>query len=221
MRKLGTWIMGDDRRFLAAIGVAIAALAASTWLVGSIVITMVIPAIETANYERPALVSDATIEVADRAAQVLGDDPEMRFAVDLRCGEVDAIGCAPPTHPGVVFLDAEYAEDALWYEVRSVVFHEAAHVAEQLRGLDVSAFGAIDPEVQANEAFADCVAAALEGVETTYIRCPIESQKRALDVLGIDRLARVWLEGESEPTLALIPKQGQSKVDGQNRPFRR
>lgn len=217
MRKLGTWIMSDDRHFLAAVGTGIAALAGMTLLV----ITQVTPAIETATYERPALVSDATIDVAERAAQVFGDDPEVRFVIDLRCGAVDAIGCAPPGHPGVIVLDAEYVEDAVWYRVRSVAFHEAAHVAEQLRGLDVSAFGEIDPDVKANEAFADCVAAALEGAETTYIRCPIAWQERALDLLGIDRLVRVWLEGESEPTLALIPKQGQSKVDGQNRPFRR
>lgn len=97
----------------------------------------------------------------------------------------------------------EYMEDAVWYQVRSVTFHEAAHVAEQLRGLDVSAFGGIDPEVKPGEAFADCVAAALEGVATTYIQCPIEWQERALNLLGIDRLVRVWWESESEPTLAL------------------
>jgi len=203
MRKLGTWIMSNDRRFIGAVGAGITALAVTTWLVVTLAITMVIPAIETANYVRPALVSDATIDVAERAAQVLGDDPEIRFVTDLRCGEVDAIGCASSVHPGVLFLDAEYVEDAVWYRVRSVTFHEAAHVAEQVRGLDVSAFGEIDPTVQGNEAFADCVAAALEGAETTYLRCPIEWQERALNLLGIDRLVRVWWDGESEPTLAL------------------
>lgn len=203
LRKLGTWIMSDDRRFLGAVGFAIVVLAATTWFVVTLAVTQVAPAIETASYERPTVVSTATINVAERAAQVLGDDPEVRFMVDLRCGEVDAIGCAPSVHPGVIVLDAEYVECAVWYQVRSVTFHEAAHVAEQLRGLDASAFGEIDPEVKPGEAFADCVAAALEDAETTYIRCPIEWQDGALNVLGVDRLVRVWLEGESEPTLAL------------------
>lgn len=65
----------------------------------------------------------------------------------------------------------------------AVTIHEAAHVAEFEFDLDVSAFGAIDAEVSAREAFADCAAAALTPSPTHYVECPPDWQSHALDVL--------------------------------------
>lgn len=195
-----------DRLFIAGALVVAAVL----FSIGSVIVPAIREALDTRFYERPTSVSAEVERHVERYVGLIVDDAILRFDGDARCAE-ETVACVVLVTPNVVHVKASFI-DTRWRDsdrdrVMATAIHGAAHVAEHTLELDVSPFAEIDPSVAPSEAFADCVAA-LVGVETGYVRCPIEYQEHALDLLGIDVVARLYVNVDDytaapEPSIAI------------------
>lgn len=146
-------------------------------------------------YERPVTVSAQTGAHAQMLAeQVAGEKVTIRFDADSVCRGVYA--CVFKNDHRVIHLPP--AEPTIPGSFAGMVIHEAVHVYTYEHDLDVSEFGTIDPSVSAEEAVGDCAARVLSRTMTNYIDCPAEWQLRALDVLGIERAATVYIDREAQ-----------------------
>lgn len=152
-------------------------------------------AVASAAYERPATVSAQTEAHAQMLAeQVAGEKVSIRFDADAVCrGD---LACVFKNDSRVIHLPP--AEPTIPGAFAGMVLHEAVHTYVFEHDLDVSEFGAIDPSVPAEEAVADCAARVLSRNMTTYVDCPAEWQCRALDVLGIERSATIYIDREAQ-----------------------
>lgn len=190
MRKIGNWIMQDDIRFLAVVGVAILAV---IFLVRPLFWSTV-TAVEGGLYERPESVSQ---DVEDRAlgyASLLVDEVEVRFDGQRVCPD-EADACVRDIDPTVIHINQSLGEDALRHPASfaEIVLHEAAHVYDYAHDLDLSAFREFSATVPEHEVFADCAAQALVWVsDGVYLDCPEEGQRLALDILGIESASMTW-----------------------------
>lgn len=192
MRKIGTWIMSDDRHFLVTVGVAILLLV----FVVRPLFWNGVNAAERALYERPASVSQIVEDRAIEYARLLvGDDVEIRFDGESACPD-DADGCVNSISPHVIHLHERVgaaAADNPVYLVQ-VVLHEAAHVLDFEHDLDVEAFRRFSDTVDPTEVFADCVAQGLYVLaDPAYLECPAEGRRLALDMLGIESATLGWV----------------------------
>ena len=191
MRRIFT----PDRIFKAWMTpMAVAALAGLTLLVLGIG-HRINYAVASDTYKRPATVSAQTERHAQvLAEQIAGEPVSIRFDADAVCRGVRA--CVFKNDHRVIHLPAQ--ESIVPGSFAGMVLHEAVHTYVFEHDLDVSEFGAIDPSVPAEEAVADCAARILSRTMTNYIDCPAEWQLRALDVLGIERAATIYIDREAQ-----------------------
>lgn len=191
MRKLGNWIMQNDLRFLAAVGVAILAVI----FVVQPLFWNAVTTVEGGLYERSSSVSQ---DVEDRAlgyASLLVDEVEVRFDGERVCPD-DADACVRDIDPTIIHIDQSLGEDALRHPATfaEIVLHEAAHVYDYAHDLDLSSFRQFSDTVPEHEVFADCAAQALVWVsDGVYLDCPEDGQRLALDLLGIESAEMTWV----------------------------
>ena len=146
-------------------------------------------------YERPVTVSAQTGAHAQvLAEQLVGEPVTIRFDADSVCR--GAYACVFANDHRVIHLPP--AEPILPGAFAGMVIHEAVHVYAYEHDLDVSEFDVIDSTVAAKEAVADCAARILSRTTTNYLTCPAEWQLRALDVLGIERVATIYIDREAQ-----------------------
>lgn len=130
-------------------------------------------------------------------ASLLVDEVEIRFDGEAKCFDPEhAIACVRDIDPTVIHLNQSLGASALDNPAyfASVVLHEAAHVVDFNRDLDLSAFRAFSGSVPEHEVFADCAAQALVWIsEGAYLDCPKEGQRLALDILGIESADMTWV----------------------------
>lgn len=152
-------------------------------------------AVASDAYKRPAAVSAKTEAHSQTLAeQIAGEPVTIRFDADSVCRGVYA--CVFKNDHRVIHLPAQ--EPTVPGSFAGMVLHEAVHVYVFEHDLDVGVFGQIDPTVPAEEAIADCAARILSRTMTTYVQCPLPLQLRALDVLGIERAATIYIDREAQ-----------------------
>lgn len=149
----------------------------------------------SAAYERPATISAQTEAHARMLAEhVAGEKVTIRFDADSVCRGARA--CVFANDRRVIHLPAQ--EPTVPGSFAGMVLHEAVHTYVFEHDLDVSEFGAIDPSVPAEEAVVDCAARVLSRTMTNYVQCPLPLQLRALDVLGVERAATIYIDREAQ-----------------------
>lgn len=85
------------------------------------------------------------------------------------------------------------AADSPVYFVQ-ITLHEAAHVYDFEHDLDVEAFRKFSDTVDPVEIFAECAAQGLYVLsEPSYLECPEEGRRLALDMLGIESAKLGWV----------------------------